>query len=220
MFSGLSDTPGDFLGWRGCIGNVPARENLQVYSLVIFIIVFFPKTCSKKIEGWISWNGGYMDKTRWEVANNIANHPPKWGYHQVLPLTFSRLRGVFSAKKVGKHGNLQRPRCEPISPNHPENLEKLPFCPRNFEGICIFMFFLNKWFLKSPKGWDWTDGHESSIIKCQILPGHLRWWSWFGGPRISECSGMPLVQPGRGGIWFSTPKRGKIVRSLEMHLFL
>lgn len=96
----VSDTPGDFLGWRGCIGNVPARENLQVYSLVIIIIVFFPKTCSKKIEGWISWNGGYMDKTRWEVANNIANHPPKWGYHQVLSLTFSRLRGVFSAKMV------------------------------------------------------------------------------------------------------------------------
>ena len=56
-------------------------------------------------------------------------------YHSL----FQGFGEFFPRKKVEKDGNLQRPRCEPISPNHPEILEKLPFCPRNSEGICIFI---------------------------------------------------------------------------------
>ena len=65
--SGLSEWHSRWFSWvkrlyRKCAGK---RENLQVYGLVIIIIHFFPTKCSTKNEGWISWNGGYMDKTRW-----------------------------------------------------------------------------------------------------------------------------------------------------------
>lgn len=202
----VSDTPGDFLGWRGCIGNCAGkRENLQVYSLVIFIF-FFPKTCWKKIEGWISWNGGYMDKTRWEVANNIANHPPKWGYHQVLSLTFSRLRGVFSAKMV-----------ETWKFTTTEVWADLTKPSRNFEKITIFVpetsketAFLCFFYLMISEITKRLRLNGQTWIKHHKMPNSS--WTfevWFGGPRISECSGMPLAQPGGGGIWISTPKRGR-----------